>query len=335
MLLISDALRQYKANLHAHSTISDGKLTPTELKRAYRDAGYSVLAITDHECPADHTALSEKDFLMLTGYEAYVRPNPIYDIYQPEIHLNFFARDPHNTTLICFDPRFAKYRKEIDSWACPRAGREIPREYSREYIAQYIRTARENGYIVAYNHPVWSFESEADILTCDGCFSFEIFNSGSYLLNGIEYNGSLYDRMLRAGKRIFCHAADDNHNVRPFGDPECDSFHGYTMILAPELTYDAVFSALEQGSFYASRGPRIHRLSIDGRHVSVDCDPVSHIHAYTGSKAPKRAYAETGKAITHAEFDLDDRAMYFRLSAFDEKGRSADTRAYFPDELGW
>ena len=107
------------------------------------------------------------------------------------------------------------------------------------------------------------------------------------------------------------------------------------MILAPELTYGAIFSALESGSFYASRGPRIHRLSVEGRHVTVDCDPVSHIHAYTGSKAPKRVYAKAGETLTHAELELDERSMYFRLSIFDDKGRTADTRAYFPDELGW
>ncbi len=38
----------YKAQLHAHTTESDGKLSPAELAAFYRDAGYQVLAITDH-----------------------------------------------------------------------------------------------------------------------------------------------------------------------------------------------------------------------------------------------------------------------------------------------
>ena len=32
----------YKANLHAHSTLSDGRLTPEELKAAYKAHGYSA-----------------------------------------------------------------------------------------------------------------------------------------------------------------------------------------------------------------------------------------------------------------------------------------------------
>ena len=62
MYLISPDKKQYKANLHCHSTISDGNLTPEQLKEAYKGQGYSVLCITDHEIPADHSHLTDKDF---------------------------------------------------------------------------------------------------------------------------------------------------------------------------------------------------------------------------------------------------------------------------------
>jgi predicted metal-dependent phosphoesterase TrpH len=39
--------------LHAHTTLSDGTLTPTELVDLYGAAGFDVLAITDHVCRAD------------------------------------------------------------------------------------------------------------------------------------------------------------------------------------------------------------------------------------------------------------------------------------------
>ena len=42
-VFISKDKKQFKANLHCHSTISDGKLTPEELKEAYKAQGYSVL----------------------------------------------------------------------------------------------------------------------------------------------------------------------------------------------------------------------------------------------------------------------------------------------------
>lgn len=54
----------------------------------YKLPGYSILAITDHERPCDHSALSESDILMITGYEGYIRPSPTraYDVFKPEVY---------------------------------------------------------------------------------------------------------------------------------------------------------------------------------------------------------------------------------------------------------
>lgn len=39
----------YKGQLHAHTTNSDGSLTPTQLATIYRNVGYHFLVITDHD----------------------------------------------------------------------------------------------------------------------------------------------------------------------------------------------------------------------------------------------------------------------------------------------
>lgn len=336
--LIKRGQPQYKANLHSHTTLSDGNRTPQELKEMYRRNGYRVLAITDHEAPISHNDLTDADFLLLTGYEAYIRPDPacVYDVYSPEVHLNLFARDPQNETMICYNPCYAKYvHRTVPLERLRRAGSERTREYSRAYIREFIDTARENGYLVAYNHPYWSMEREADILSYDGCFSLEICNGSSDLGNGLEYNAQLYDRMLCAGKRIFVHAGDDNHNAHPEGDVYCDSFRAFTYILADSLTYSAVIGAMERGDMYASRGPVIHALSVDGRRVHIECSPAKQICVYTGSKSPRFVLARAGECLTSADLEVDERAKYIRVSVFDENRLSADTRGFFPDELGW
>jgi len=38
--LLPESGNFYKANLHCHSTLSDGNLTPEQLKKAYMDKGY-------------------------------------------------------------------------------------------------------------------------------------------------------------------------------------------------------------------------------------------------------------------------------------------------------
>ena len=59
----------YKANLHCHSNISDGSLTPEEIKEQYLEEGYSIVAYTDHDIMIPHDDLTDERFLALTGYE--------------------------------------------------------------------------------------------------------------------------------------------------------------------------------------------------------------------------------------------------------------------------
>ena len=59
----------YKADLHMHSTYSDGQLTPEEIKECYKEKGYSIVAYTDHNIMINHSYLADEDFLPLIGYE--------------------------------------------------------------------------------------------------------------------------------------------------------------------------------------------------------------------------------------------------------------------------
>ena len=327
---------QFKANLHSHSTLSDGHLTPEQLARLYREHGYAVLAITDHEAPYDNSALSTPDFLMLTGYEAYIRPqaNGHMDPYGPEIHLNLLSREPHNRTFIAYDPNFCKYMPHELAESLPQAGQKGPRSYTPAYINGFIRDARKAGYLVTYNHPCWSMESDERILQYEGCFSLEIFNTGSQKINGYECNGALYDRMLRAGKPLFCHGSDDNHNVHPVGDALCDSFGAWTMILADRLDYDSVINALEHGDFYASTGPTITELSIEGSKVHLACTPAARVVMLSSPKRGQSVYDPAGQSVCSADFEIPDSAPYVRFSVLAKDGTAAHTRAFFRSELG-
>ena len=334
--LLSADKKQFKANLHCHSTLSDGRLTPAELKEAYRAHGYQVLAITDHEQARDHSDLTDENFLMLTGYEVYFRPDRFCrsDMYGPEIHFNLFARDPHNVGMICFCPDCCKYLNEEEKAAMVKVGDcPMPRQYTVGYVNRAVRTARENGYIAAYNHPVWSLEDYDTIFGYQGFFSMEMCNYSSFVGNRLEYNGALYDAMLRRGMRIAVHSADDNHNAAPFDSPKNDSFGGFAYILADKLTYDDVFTALENQNFYSSMGPQIYSLTVDGGVVSVRTSPVDQIILYDGGKSPKSVFAEPGQKVTEAFFEIRERAPYIRVSALDDGWKFADTRGYFYDEF--
>ena len=327
---------QFKANLHCHSNLSDGRLTPEELVRAYRGQGYSILAITDHEASYDHTAVSGPDFLMVTGYEAYIRPSPDcrLDNYGPEIHLNLLAREPHNTTLIGFDPKFCKYMPPEEAVRREKAGNLGPRRYDRAYIQAFIDQARASGYLVAYNHPCWSMESQEDILAYSGCFSLEVFNTGSMKISGAEENMALYDRMLRMGKRPYVHGADDNHNHQPFGSPLCDSFGAWTMVLSEELSYPSVIRALEGGRFYASTGPAFTRLSFQGERVVMEFSGASRAIMHMSPKWAVNLCAQPGLPFDRALFTIPAQAPSFYFSLRGGVGGRAVTRAFTREEVG-
>lgn len=328
---VTPEMKQYRANLHSHTVLSDGKLTPEEMVAAYKEQGYSILAITDHEAPYDHTSLTTDDFLMITGYEAYIRPSPVcaYDPYNAEIHLNLLAKDPHNTAFIGYDPNFCKYMTPDVAEQRKHLGDLGPRKYEHDYIQKFIDTARENGYLVSYNHPVWSMEFEQDILSYDGYFSMEVFNTGSQLINGYENNMALYDKVLRTGKTPYVHGADDNHNKAPFGDLLCDSFGAWTQVLADDLSYDSVIRALEEGRFYATTGPTITNLTIDENgHVVLDCSPAQRIIAHHSPKRAQNVYNPDGSPVTHAEFDVPERASYVYFSVLTADGKAAHTHAF-------
>ena len=330
MYQINPDLPQFKANLPSHSNLSDGKLSPEAMAEAYKSRGYSVLAITDHEAPYDHTHLSTPDFLMLTGYEAYIRPSPNcqLDVYGPEIHLNLLAKEPHNTCFIAYDPNFCKYMPHALAESRAQAGNIGPRRYEREYIQRFIQEAKNAGYLVTYNHPNWSMEEPEEILHYDGFFSLEIFNTGSMVINGHENNLGLYDRLLRHGKFPYVHGADDNHNKQPFDDPRCDSFGAWTMIIAPELSYPAIIQALELGNFYASTGPEIRELHFRKGHVTLRCSAARRITMHMSPKRSQNVCARPGETLEFAEFDIPDSAPYVYFSVFGPDGTEAHTRAY-------
>ena len=95
--LISPAKKYYKAALHPHSTVSDGKLTPLESKALYKERGYSILALTDHHVIAAHPELNDEDFLMLTGIELGLDApdyKPPASFFGKSYHINRIAKRP-------------------------------------------------------------------------------------------------------------------------------------------------------------------------------------------------------------------------------------------------
>ena len=328
----------YKANLHCHSTLSDGKLTPRQLKEAYQERGYSILAITDHEALFSHEDLNDGSFLTINGVErsvdSEVLPGQSYD-YVHTCHLNFLAKNPKNTVFVGYNPDYAnqgmnwvgdgKLKEQL------KFDKPLRVPYSAEGINEIIALANENGFLVTVNHLCWSKEQYEQFSQYEGMFAMEIYNHGCYVEGHDEQNGAFYDMLLNKGNRIFCLATDDNHNRYPFDDPQNDSFGGFVMIKARELTYEAVIAALEQGAFYASTGPVIQALYMENGKICIDVEGAKRISLTTDNRHAQVKLAKEGESLTHAEFDTERINQYFRIEVTDAEGKRAYTNAYFRD----
>lgn len=325
----------YKANLHCHTTMSDAHLTPEEVKKAYMEKGYSIVAFTDHEILFPHNDLTEDKFLALNGVELSVDEKEDYrDRTGRKCHFCCIALDPDYDRTPCPDPtKNSRHPGNLANYHLfkPQPGTEnFPNTYSPEAINARMAEIKKYGFFITYNHPDWSLEDQNIFCRYREMDAMEIFNTDCVTYGYDDYNPKAYDALLRSGHRIFCVATDDNHN-KP-GLP-CDSFGGWTMIKAPQLQYKDVVNALQQGHFYASQGPEIYELYVEDGTVNITCSPAAKIVFTTGQRHRQAFNAPENGSVTEGSFVLDSNDLYFRVTVTGFDGKHANTNAYFLDAL--
>lgn len=333
--LLPNKVNFYKANLHVHSTVSDGAMSPEEIKRIYSEKGYSIVAFTDHEIMVPHKELTDDKFLAITSTEISVNERTDCDFFFTKTyHLNIYSPNENKDCFNTFDKSKMWLKHSFDYITDEQENATYNRVYSVECINDIIKKANEEGCLVSYNHPVWSLQDYSDYIDLKGLWGIELYNTGCSR-NGYFDSEKPLDDLLRVGERIFPLATDDAHLLQ-------DCFGGYVMVGADQLTYDKVFDALKHGDFYASTGPEFLEISIEGSAVKIVCSPVKHIALSTDCRQlySKRA---TDNLLTEASFNIDwyfdlskngpNEHQYIRITIVDEFGNEAYSRAYFMDEL--
>ncbi len=333
----------YKANLHVHTTISDGALTPEEIKAVYKEKGYSVVAYTDHEAMVPHTDLADDAFLPITSVELATNAELTHGAYnfRETCHINLYSKDPNKTTCAVYSksrlwPAHAEQylneeMKETD----------FKRTFTPESMNEVIAAAKEDGFIVSYNHPVWSLNHYPFYSRLKGLWGVEVYNTGC-VRSGYPDTVQPFDDLLALGEKVFPLATDDAHGSF---ENFWDYFGGWVMIKADKLEYSAIMTALEKGDFFASSGPDITELYIEDGILTVKTSPASSIFLSTERRTSKRVYAKDGESLTEAKFDLNtfindsakkrvsDPPAFFRVTVTDENGNEAYSMPYFVTDL--
>ncbi|MBQ8885639.1 MAG: PHP domain-containing protein [Clostridia bacterium] len=311
--LLPEGGRFYKANLHMHTTVSDGKYTPEETKSVFMAQGYSIVAFSDHFRLVPHNELTDENFLAITAMEVGIDNGP-WSRHMKTYHFGLISR---------------KAEQSEYTWV------DFP--YSVEGANGLIEKFNREGFLVVYNHPVWSLQDYEDYSGLKGLWGVEVHNTLGELENLGENDRPLVD-LLRRGQRVVPLATDDAHTPA-----QC--FRGFTMVKAERLEYETVIAAYERGDFYSSEGPEIYELFVEGERVYVRCSPVKEISFATDRRHGEVLFAKDGELLTEASFSLremmEDLALkdipwepHFRLVLTDQNGKRAWTRAYFKEDCG-
>ena len=325
--LLPNVERHFKASMHTHSTCSDGRGTPEEVKAVYKAQGYQIVAYTDHEICVAHPELNDDEFLALTSYEMAVNPSGCRDrdIYDKCYHMNLIARDPENTKHVCFDRGYVR-----DFW--PASKLEIEtystenRTYSVDSVNHILEEANKAGFFVSLNHPNWSLQDYTDYIGLKGIWGVEVFNGECVCIGYPDSHTQVMEDMLRAGIPVYPLATDDCHHIERAG-------LGWIQVAAKSLAYGDVIAALENGDFYASTGPEIHSLTLEDGKLKITCSPCTKIDINTECRRTFVKNAAEGELLTEVEFDLrgwfdtcregHEDTAYFRVSLKNAEGKSA------------
>jgi predicted metal-dependent phosphoesterase TrpH len=280
--------RFYRGNLHTHSNISDGALTPEAVCAHYREAGYDFLALTDHFLPEyGFPVVDTKPF----------RTNRFTTIPGAEVH--------------------APANSHGEEWHILAVGlpEDFPPTGDAESGVELADRAVDAGAFVAIAHPQWSSLTIEDGRALPMAHAVEVYNNGCALECARGDGAVLLDALLNEGRNLTAIATDDAHF-------KCaDSCGGWVMVKAEENEPSALLAALKQGDFYASQGPIIHAAEVSGGALHVECSPVVNI-AVVGRGC--RSVNIRGRQVTRGEIPLDRFAGdWFRFVVTDAAGHSA------------
>lgn len=314
----------YKGNLHSHTTNSDGLWTPEESAQNYYEQGYSFVCFSDHDLYTDYRSqLGREDFLILPGLEATA---VLFDEHGDTVclhHMNGIlgTQEMQRQAVEGLFSHMEKVEPDVyygTHWDGEAAGRKM------------VKRLKDHGCMVTYNHPIWSRVTAQDFIHIPDIDMLEIYNYNTVNECGNGYDVTYWDQMLRMGRHIKADAADDNHNGGRFSD----SFGGYIVVRAEELSHEAICQAILKGDYYSSSGPQIYDWKVEHDHLVISCSEVERVNFIVGGPVAMGItyMAEHGRSLTEAAYALNGKETYIRVECVDGFGHTAWTNPIWPSK---
>ncbi|MBQ8432489.1 MAG: hypothetical protein IJX28_06355 [Clostridia bacterium] len=210
--------KRFKVNLHTHTSLSDGRRSPSEALRLYREHGYDAVALTDHWVWTENA--EAEGITVLSGIE-----------------YNCGGSDGRDGVF---------HIVGIGCTSAPAATKSMGAQ-------ELIDAIHAAGGLAVLAHPAWSLNTHDQILPLEGVDATEIYNTTSGLHHSRRPDASLIVDMLGARGRFYPLIADDDTHY--YDGDECKSF---IMVRAEDASTESLTEAIAAGDFYASQGPEVH-----------------------------------------------------------------------------
>lgn len=274
---------RYKANFHTHTSQSfDTSIPVHEVVDLYHQAGYSILALTDHD------------------FNPY--PWTLFDLFNPDAE----SRDHEQLGMLTI-PANELSKDNRNSWSEATGGDfNHHNDFFTGRKGQEFASLRESyaytqalGGMQLINHPgqYWSLDKTytageknspqwhaENFQTYSSLIGLEVYNQGNRRPN----DRILWDQILEItmpDRPVWGYSNDDTHTREQY-------FRNYQYMLMPDLTVESLKDAMSNGREYFSyeytgsgeaKAPRINSIKVDDSAMTItidtDADDVSWIYS--------------------------------------------------------
>lgn len=305
-----DTVNQYKANFHTHTKYSsssgygsDGDSAPDVVIKAYSDAGYSILALTDHDYSTYSTATTWPwtEFISETPSQINYRSgetsadyetSALYPDLGPDgmlaVRGNELSNIDHTGSLF----------SEYGGAASGQEEQALQQIQNRKGLAIMYHPGRYDRTLSWYEN-LYSEYYETPLI------GMEVYNQGDRYSN----DRALWDNLnaaLMPEKVVFGYSDDDMHYLNTH------TFRNYQFMLMEELTEEALRGAMHTGASYfcyePNRSgledppvPRISKIEVTDSGTVIT---ITATNAETITWRTNKGIAATGSSVDLTTLDL-------------------------------
>ncbi len=277
--------KQYKADLHAHTTASDGDQSKSEQIERHYELGYDIMSLNDHgtvDYGWDQMTTSKTMRVFTTIKEGVrelaplgatgVAANGLNYTYQNELYTQYDEsgkalrnmlrapmgneQNPTSFNNAHVNSWFVDYGNDVvggtSDYETPikmvdSLGGLSVINHPGEYSNARDEQYIEDAYDMDNIHYKYVVNKFANLLTkYDSCLGIDINSKGDYRT---RFDRKLWDlllgKVIPTGRNVYAIATSDSHNPNIVNS-------GYTLMCMPELTQSALRASMETGAFFAA-----------------------------------------------------------------------------------